>query len=125
DSGLGLDTANQDPSVISATLRLKDKVPNLRLVLDHLPQLEPPAEPMARRQLQADLRELAARPQVYFKLSAVLRPAGGQVHLDLDFYRPRLDELWGILGEDRVIYGSDWPNSDTKGSYQQGWNVIH
>ena len=45
-------------------------------------------------------------------------------HLIWNFYRPRLDELWEILGEDKVIYGSDWPNSDTKGSYQQGFNVI-
>ena len=95
------------------------------MVLDHLPQLDPPTEPTARRQLQADLRELAARPQVYVKLSAVLRRVDGQVHFDLDFYRSRLDELWGIFGEDRVIFGSDWPNSDTKGSYQQGLNVIH
>jgi predicted TIM-barrel fold metal-dependent hydrolase len=95
------------------------------LVLDHMPQLEPPADPAARKRLEADLRELAARPQVFFKLSAVLRPVNGKVPLDLDFYRPRLDELWGILGEDKVIYGSDWPNSDTKGTYQQGLNVIH
>ncbi len=124
DANLGLDSANPDPALISAVLRLTDKVPTLRLVLDHLPQLNPPPEPEARRQLQADLRELATRPQVYVKLSAVLRPVDGQVHLDLDFYRSRLDELWGIFGEDKVIYGSDWPNSDTKGSYQQGLNVI-
>jgi L-fuconolactonase len=61
---------------------------------------------------------------VYFKLSAVLRPVDGHVPLDLDFYRPRLDALWEILGEDKVIYGSDWPNSDTKGSYRQGLKVI-
>jgi L-fuconolactonase len=125
DAQLGLDSANPDPALISALVRLSDKVPDLRLVLDHMPQLEPPAAPAAHSQLMADLRELAARPQVFFKLSAVLRPVGGHVPLDLGFYRPRLDELWGILGEDKVIYGSDWPNSDTKGSYQQGFRVIH
>ena len=31
---------------------------------------------------------------------------------DPDFYRGRLDELCAIFGEDRVLYGSDWPNSD-------------
>ncbi len=124
DANLGMDSANPDPALVSALVKLSDKVPNLRLVLDHLPQLEPPAEPMARKQLQADLRELASRPQVYFKLSAVLRSVDGRVHLDLEFYRSRLDELWGILGEDKVLYGSDWPNSDTKGTYQQGLKVI-
>ncbi len=124
DANLGLDSANPDTALIAALVRLTDKVPNLRVVIDHLPQLEPPAEPTARKQLEGDLRELAARPQVYAKLSAVLRPAGGQVHTDLDFYQSRLDELWGIFGEDKVIFGSDWPNSDTKGSYRQGLNVI-
>jgi L-fuconolactonase len=124
DADLGLDSANPDPTLVSALVRLGDKIPSLRIVLDHTPQLEPPSEPEARRRLESDLRELAARPQVYFKLSAVLRPVNGQVHFEPDFYRERLDELWGTFGEDRVIYGSDWPNSDTKGSYQQGFHVI-
>jgi len=125
DAGLGLDTANQDSALIAAAVRLTDKVPDLRVVIDHLPHLDPPEEAQSRTQLQADLRELAARPQVYAKLSSVLRRVGGQVHYDLDFYRSRLDELWGIFGEDKVIYGSDWPNSDPMGSYQQVLNVIH
>ena len=125
DDDLALDTANQDSALISAVVRLTDRIPNLRVVIDHLPHLDDPAEPMARRQLQADLRELGTRPQVYVKLSEVLRRVGGQVHYDLDFYRSRLDELWGIFGEDRVMFGSDWPNSDLWGSYQQVLNVIH
>jgi predicted TIM-barrel fold metal-dependent hydrolase len=122
---LGLDSANSDPTLISALVRLTDKVPNLRVVLDHTPAINFPADPAARQRLESDLRELAARPQVYFKLSAVLRHVHGQVPLDLEYYRSKLDELWGTFGEDRVIYGSDWPNSDTTGTYQQGWNVIH
>ena len=125
DANLGLDSANPDPGLFSALVRLKDKVPNLRMVLDHMPEMTPPTDPAGIKQLHSDLRELAARPQVYFKLSAVLRHVDGKVPLDLEFYRSRLDELWGIFGEDRVIYGSDWPNSDTTGTYQQGWNVIH
>jgi predicted TIM-barrel fold metal-dependent hydrolase len=106
-------------------VRLADEVPSLRIVLDHTPQLNPPEDPEAHRKLRANLRELAARPHIYFKLSAVLRPVNGRVPLDLDFYRSRLEELWDTFGEDRVLYGSDWPNSDTKGTYQQGFKVIH
>ncbi len=112
-------------ALISALVRLTDKIPNLRVVLDHLPHLDPPAEPAAHKQLLADLRELAARPQVFVKLSEVLHPIDGKVHLDLDFYRSRLDELWGIFGEDKLLYGSDWPNSDPFGTYQQVLNLIH
>lgn len=124
DAGLELDTANPDPSLISTVLRLTDQVPDLRVVIDHLPQLEHPTESQARGQLRANLQELGKRPQVYVKVSSILRRVGGEVPTDLDFYRPRLDELWGIFGEDRLIYGSDWPNSDHMGSYAEGFNVV-
>jgi predicted TIM-barrel fold metal-dependent hydrolase len=122
DAGLALDTANQDPALIRAALRVTDKVPNLRVVIDHLPHLDPPADAAARAQLESDLRELATRPNVYVKVSEVLRRSGGQVRYDVPFYRARLDELWGTFGEDKLMYGSDWPNSDPWGSYPQ---VLH
>ena len=116
-AGLELDTANQDAALIAATVRVTDLIPDLRVVIDHLPQLTPPAEPGARRAYDANLRELGKRPQVYVKISEVLRRVDGRVPEDLKYYKPRLDELFGIFGEDRVIYGSDWPNSDTWGPY--------
>jgi L-fuconolactonase len=124
DAGLALDTADQDPVLIAAVVRLTDRIPTLRVVIDHLPQLDPPAEPAAHRAYQADLRELGKRPQVYVKISEVLRRVDGRVPTDLSFYRPRLDELWNIFGEDRLLFGSDWPNSDTWGSYAQVLAVV-
>jgi predicted TIM-barrel fold metal-dependent hydrolase len=117
EAGLELDTANQDAALIAATVRVTDLVPDLRVVIDHLPQLTPPVEADAHRTYEANLRELGKRPQVYVKISEVLRRVDGRVPEDLKFYKPRLDELFGIFGEDRVIYGSDWPNSDTWGPY--------
>ena len=29
-------------------------------------------------------------------------------------YKDWLDELWSIFGEDRVMFGSDWPQSETQ-----------
>lgn len=111
-AGLELDTANPDAVLIAAVLRLTDQVPNLRIVIDHLPQYSPPTEARARSEYEANLRELGKRPQVFVKISEVLRRVNGRVQLDLDFYRPLFDELWEIFGEDRLMYGSDWPNSD-------------
>ena len=85
--GWRLDTANQDPALIAATVRLTDLVPNLRVVIDHLPQLEPPVEQAAHRAYEANLRELGKRPQVYVKISEVLRRVDGRVPEDLKFYR--------------------------------------
>jgi L-fuconolactonase len=36
----------------------------------------------------------------------------GQVSTELGVYRARLDMLMGVFGEDRILFGSDWPNSD-------------
>lgn len=124
EAGLDLDTANQDPALIATTVRVTDRVPGLRVVIDHLPQLTPPAEPGARRSYDANLRELGKRPQVYVKISEVLRRVDGRVPEELAFYKPRLDELFGIFGEDRVIYGSDWPNSDMWGPYPVVLKVV-
>ena len=124
DAGLSLDTANQNPALISAALRVKDLVPNLRIVIDHLPQMSPPSDAAARAAYIGDSRELAKRPHVYVKISEVLRRVDGRVPEDVNFYRPRLDELFGIFGEDRVLFGSDWPNSDNWGPYPKVLSVV-
>jgi predicted TIM-barrel fold metal-dependent hydrolase len=119
-----MDTANPTPALLLDVVRLTDRIPNLRLVIDHLPQLEPPADAPARRGYEGTLRQLGQRPQIYLKISEVLRRVDGRVPLDLKFYKPRLDELWDIFGEDRLIYGSDWPNSDLWGPYPQMLTVV-
>jgi L-fuconolactonase len=112
DADLSLDTANQTPALVAAALRTTDQVPKLRVILDHLPQLTPPTDAVALKAYQSDLRELGKGRQVYVKISEVLRRVDGRIPQGLSFYRDRLDELFGIFGEDRVMYGSDWPNSD-------------
>jgi L-fuconolactonase len=108
-AGLSLDTANPTPELIATVLRITDKVPALRVIIDHLPQLDPQ---------RYDLRALGQRPQIYVKISEVLRRVDGRIPRDLAFYRPRLDELFAAFGEDRVLYGSDWPNSDQWEPYE-------
>jgi L-fucono-1,5-lactonase len=122
--GLELDTANPDPELIAAVVRLTDLVPDLRVVIDHLPEMDLPSQQAPRKAVEANLRELGQRPQVYLKVSEVLRRVDGRVPLDLDFYRPRLDRLWDIVGEDRLIYGSDWPNSDHIAPFDQELSLV-
>ena len=106
-------------------LRLTDRAPDLRLVIDHLPRLDPPKEAAPLRAFRSTIAELGKRPNIYAKLSGVLRPVNGRVPEDPAFYRDRLDELCGMFGEDRVLYGSDWPNSDNFGTYAQGFKVVY
>ena len=124
DASLVLDTANPRPDLIGSMVRITDQVPNLRIVIDHLPQLDPPANSAALKQYEANLRELAKRPQVYVKISEVLRRVNGRVPTDLNFYHTRLDHLFDIFGEDHLIFGSDWPNADNWAPFEIGLGVV-
>jgi L-fuconolactonase len=123
-AGLALDTADPDATLIAAVVRLTEQVPSLRVVIDHLPQMEPPAESQTRNLVRANLQELRTRPQVYVKVSEVLRRVHGQVPCTLNFYLDRLDELWEIFGPDRLLFGSDWPHSDRWGTYPQVLEIV-
>ena len=59
------------------------------------------------------------------KVSSVLRRVESRVPEDLAFYRGRLDEIFGLFGEDRLVYGSDWPNSDNWAPYPTVFHVVH
>lgn len=124
-AGLVLDTANPDPTLMHAVVRLSDRIPNLKIIVDHLPELRPPQAPAARRACDADLRLLGQRPQVFAKLSGIVQSVAGRVPLDLTFYRDRLDHIWEIIGPDRLLYGSDWPNSDQWAGYSDVFRLAH
>jgi len=124
EAGLVMDTANPTPALISDLVRLTDRAPNLRIVIDHLLRIDLPADAAALGPYHANLRELGKRPQVYVKGSGVLRRVDGRVPDELSFYRARLDELWDIFGQDRLIYGSDWPNSDQWALYPRQLKIV-
>lgn len=114
-AGLSLDTANQSIRLLEDTLRIADRHPSLRIIIDHLPNIQlKPAERPAYEKL---LRDLGTRKQIYVKLSEILHR---QKQPDKPSTASLLDPLMAVFGEDRVMYGSDWPNSDTAGSYAQG-----
>jgi predicted TIM-barrel fold metal-dependent hydrolase len=100
---LSLDTANPQPDLLEAVVRVSDKVPELRVIIDHLPAMKERADVV--------LRELAKRPRIYVKVSELLRlDSSGKAVLDPATYKPGLDYLFETFGEDRLIFGSDWPN---------------
>ena len=125
DADLVLDTANPNVALLANVVRVSDKVPNLRIVIDHLPQMVPPTEPTARASYDASMKAFRDRPQVYVKVSEVLqRLPDKSIPTDLAFYRPRLDEILDVFGPDRVLYGSDWPNGDQWLPVPVGFKIV-
>jgi predicted TIM-barrel fold metal-dependent hydrolase len=105
-----MDTANPRPDLMEAIVRVNDKVPELRIVVDHLPSMMGRLDAAAKTAIEGTLRELAKRPSVYIKVSEVLRVADGKPVTDPAFYKPLLDHMFETFGEDKLIFGSDWPN---------------
>lgn len=122
--GLELDTANPDPSLIEAIVRISDQVPDLRMVIDHLPNATLPASPEDQKGYWANLEKLGKNPNVFVKLSEIPERSNGELTKSPDIYKRKLDPLWDIFGEDRVLYGSDWPNSDHVASYGETLSII-
>ena len=121
-AGLELDAIGP-PALLAQLVRLTDRVPSLRVVINHLP-FNAPKDEAARKEYQAALAELGKRPQVYAKVSSVVRPVSDRVRDDAAFYQPSLDELWDTFGVDRMVYGSNWPVSEKVAPYATVVKVV-
>ncbi len=105
DADMVMDSANPTLGLLQAMIRLNDKIPSLRIVIDHLPQLDPDDE----KAYAALLHEIHGRPNINAKLSEIDHRA--MKARGLAAHKARLDQLMEAFGEDRVVFGTDWPNS--------------
>jgi L-fuconolactonase len=123
-AGLVFETANPDPSLIHAILNIAGRISGLRIVVDHLPNAALPTQADKVSQYHDDLHALAQHPHVFVKLSEIPVLRNGKLLRDSAFYRDRVDLLWNLFGEDRVIFGSDWPNSDHIASFSDTLSIV-
>jgi predicted TIM-barrel fold metal-dependent hydrolase len=122
---LTLDSANPNPDLIRAIASVADRVPDLRIVIDHLPTSPTPTEQAAHDDYWAFLRHLAQNKNVFVKLSEVIAARiDAKAPVSSTFAKDRLDELWEIFGEDHVLYASDWPNSDHHATYAETITIV-
>ena len=107
DADQVMDTANPDIELMQAMVKINDKIPNLRIMLDHLPSFDP--TPAQQAAYDAVLKEIHGRPNIYAKLSEIDHRT--KKERGLAAHKARLDQLMDSFGEDRVVFGTDWPNS--------------
>ncbi len=110
DSGLTLDVANPDCALLEAVVAVAERIPELRIVVDHLPAWDGLGN--GHERCMALLAALGRCPGVYAKISEIPRRVGGSIPGDPEFYRPLLEQICAAVDEDHLIFGSDWPNSD-------------
>ncbi|MFY7953952.1 MAG: amidohydrolase family protein, partial [Armatimonadaceae bacterium] len=123
DLGLTLDV-NGGPDMPADVARLADKVPKLRVVMNHAANLkidgqEPP------KAWRDGMAAAAKRPNVYCKVSALVEQTGQkEAPREVRHYRPVLDPLWKLFGEDRLVYGSNWPVSNGGAPYETVVGIV-
>ena len=123
DKDLSLDV-NGGSETAMAVAKLAKNIPELRIVINHVSNLvidgkQPPKE------WAAGIRAAGKQKHVYCKVSALVEGAmrcdavkkSGKVPTDLEFYKPVLDVVWDAFGEDKLIYGSNWPVCERAASY--------
>lgn len=120
---LSLDMANPSIDLMRGALLVADAVPNLRVVMDHMPQFDP--APEAQPHYDQLITDLAAHPNFFIKLSQVIHPdRQGVISPDLASYSARLDRLTATFGEDRVMFGSNWPETVGKATIPQSVSLM-
>jgi L-fuconolactonase len=122
--GLELDTANPNAELIRAIADVAELIPDLTIVIDHLPSSPIPTAAPQRNEYWSVLRHLSQNPRVFIKLSEIPVRVDGVVENDRAFYKARLDAIWDVFGEDHILYGSDWPNSDHVATYSQTLTIV-
>jgi L-fuconolactonase len=109
------------PRQLPAAIELVAKLPEQKFVIDHLAKPEIKAkriEPWA-----AKIREIAANPNVYCKLSGMVTEADWQEWKREDF-EPYLDVVFDAFGPERLLFGSDWPVCLVAATYSQLKNIV-
>ncbi|MGE5195495.1 MAG: amidohydrolase family protein [Deltaproteobacteria bacterium] len=120
---------NGGPATPAAVARLADKVTDLKIVVNHLANVDVDGGPAPKEWL-ANMQAAAKHPHVYCKVSALVehaRPKSGdkRVPRAVEFYKPVLDAIWKTFGDDRLIYGSDWPVSDRFAPYATVIGIVN
>jgi L-fuconolactonase len=104
--------AQARPRHLTPLLTFATRHPDLRIVVDHgaKPEIELGGSPGWREAMAA----LAARPNVWCKLSCLLNEAGEG---GADAVRPYAEAILDLFGPARVMWGSDWPVLNLAGAY--------
>ena len=109
------------PKHLPTACELVRQFPGQRFVLDHIakPRIKDGiVEPWA-----ADLRKLAAFPNVWAKVSGMVTEANWRAWKPSDF-APYLDVVFEAFGTQRIMIGSDWPVCTVAATYGQVMSIV-
>ena len=109
------------PKHLPAAIQFVSRFPQQPFVLDHM--AKPPIKDAALSPWREQMRELAKAPNVSCKVSGLLTEASLAAWKTEDF-RPYLDVVFEAFGEDRLMFGSDWPVCLLSASYPRMFGIL-
>lgn len=110
---------------VNEVTQLADKVPNLKIVVDHVLGYDIDGKPPGQDWLDA-VAALAKHPNVHCKVSGLYQRCTVQpASQDPSHYKTVLDVLWKNFGQKRLIYGSNWPCTKKSGSYESFLRLVN
>ncbi len=102
-------------------IELVRRCPDTAFILDHL------GKPGIKQQLldpwQADLRKLAELPNVVCKISGMVTEADHECWQPADL-EPFINVVLEAFGEERVLFGSDWPVALLASPYRRWYETL-
>ncbi len=113
ERGLSLDVLASAPPHFEQLAALVKQVPALRVIVGHMPVDN-----------SSGMALLAGAPNVFAKVSGVVRKVNGAVPQDPAFYKRGLDELWTVFGAERLVFASNWPTCDLIALYPVVFEVV-
>lgn len=106
---------------LKQALEFVQRFPQQKFVIDHC------AKPGIKNKEIGDwkmyMKEMAAMPNVYCKLSGLITETNWNKWAATDFY-PYLDTVFDLFGTNRLLFGSDWPVMLLSGNYRQWKNLV-
>lgn len=116
------------PAHIETALEVAEKIPDLKMVFDHLNQ--PPIAAKEKFGVWGDLMKKAAQHKnFYAKISGLGTTAANADQWTSDDIKPYISFAIDVFGADRCFCGGDWPVSLLAGTYLRTWKsykeIIH
>ncbi|MFD0962237.1 amidohydrolase family protein [Paenibacillus chungangensis] len=97
--------------------------PDVTFIIEHFARMQTDARTLTREYRQF-IDDMAAHGNVYMKLSALIPLAGADpAPTDAACYETLLETVFHAFGEDRCLFGSDWPLLELKGDYEDAVEI--
>jgi L-fuconolactonase len=119
-AGFTMDYVSVSPAQTKNVVTLAKKFPKLKIIVDHF--AKPPIAAKEMEPWASSMKEIAAFPNVYTKLSG-LNTASDLENWTVADWQPYVDLMVETFGVERIMMGGDWPVIVLGNTYVEVWKA--